>query len=141
MHQPGAPLIPPNQSLKVALSSPSATRNSAGEVGSSSASLATNKKMVWYTAEVQKSDEFPLPAGQKQVILEQGIGFAYRFSDSKLPPGITQSDVGSFFHFFYQAIRYFDGDLPGMSLLDEQGQQIPSGTYTEGGNHVSMELL
>lgn len=147
--RPGAPLIPPNQSLKIAVTGPSATMSSSGQVANSSQSLQSDEKMIWYMVEVQKGGGLKFPAGEKQVFMEHGIGYAYRFAVSRLPPlpaplsGLPQSAIqsmlGTFFHYFYQAIRYFDGDLP--AITDEVGQQIPSGTYTEGGNHPSMELL
>lgn len=147
-YRPGAALIPPNQSLKLAVTRPSATMSASGQAANPSQSLQSNEKMLWYMVEVQRTSGFRFPAGEKQVFMEHGIGYAYRFAVSRLPPlpgplasmpqSAIQSLLGTFFHYFYQAIRYFDGDL---GVPDETGQQIPSGTYTENGNHTSMELL
>jgi hypothetical protein len=72
------PLIPPNQDLTIAIANPATTRtDSLGSVlQQSGVTLDKTLKAVWYTVDVSGT----LPADARQVIFEQGVGFAYRYN-------------------------------------------------------------
>lgn len=125
-----APLIPPNQSLKVSITNPGAT------AATDTSALDLLKKLVWYEVEIQKSDSIPFDAGVKQVIMGHGMGWAFQYGG----PGatsVTQQDLSDFFHWFYDLIRYFDSNITGTA------EQIPDGTYTgvSSGTPIKMEDL
>lgn len=74
---PGNPLIPPTQSLKVAITSPSLTTayDDDNVLGNTFAPIwAETTKAVWYSADIVAPSSFG-----SHVILEQGCGYSHRY--------------------------------------------------------------
>ncbi len=85
----GSPLIPPNQDLHVAVTNPATRRSGlvpalspvvppvdpARAVATSSTPLDPAMKAIWYTVDVTDPRE-----GQRQVLLEEGVSFAFRYN-------------------------------------------------------------
>ena len=71
---PGEPLIPPNQGLRIAITGDSPTFDAQMNL-TSSAALPGASKSVWYTADISSP-----PQGQRQVICEQGVAWAYAYN-------------------------------------------------------------
>jgi hypothetical protein len=153
----GAPLIPPNQHLRLAMTHPSADRvdgylpgkNVVGpaNVAVGGTALPALEKAMWYTVDISE----PNP-DEPQVVMEQGIGqaFAYHLNGeftgmaslmTFLFPGPDPDDtvmggrsMEEIYHLVYGFIRYF-GTLT-------RRPQIPEGNYS--GQHpstLSMEEL
>ena len=148
----GAPLIPPNQKLKHAMTSPTHTRFSDDHIinPSSPGALDPLRKLNWYSVDI-----FNPAANQTQVVFEQGMGWAYRYAtpdEASAVDGLTdaindslpwtgrptQQEMAEFFDIVYERFRYFDGLLQPhvASCVD----QVPDGSYSVGGS-VSMEDL
>jgi hypothetical protein len=143
----GAPLIPPNQHLSVALTHPDTTRHNGERVldPANIKDLDHLVKAIWYTVDITNH----LPAGKQQVILEQGCGYAFDYHDGVTaffmrrflndvvdpdpPPPPTLLDL---YHQIYEEIRYY---------YDANHQnpeaQIPPGFYHPTGAQTSMEEL
>lgn len=126
---PGAPLIPPNQRLDVIVSK---------EVG--------NLAGVAY-----KVTAFDPGVDEAQVLLEQGISFAFSYGGLAypflgplaaalwlIPPLPTDLSRRKFFHEVYPAIRWYDQVIDGCST--DMVQQIP-GAPTDTGAIPRLEQL
>lgn len=133
----GAPLIPPNQRLTVAICKPRPGRFSTEQIldPNSLEQLPERNKMIWYCADIVT----PAP-GQKQVICKHGLGWAYRYampneSDAvkglcrppfrpiRDDPPATQQQMSDYFeNVIYPAFRYVDWH--GTKL-----NQIPDGSF------------
>jgi len=153
----GAPLIPPNQKLRVALCSPARTRASDTTIlGGSHLSLDVLRKLIWYHADVIHTQDNPINANSQQVILEHGLGWAFRYStpqESSAVDGLTdaisdslpwtgvptQEEMMNFFEQdVYPTFRYFSSILGGYTV-----NQVPEGTHddVEFGTRVTLEDL
>lgn len=77
---PGNPLVPPNQSVKVAMTRPETESFNRFYVldpnNTTSVSLDPDVKAVWYSCEIDNVPDFD----SSHVILEQGVGFAFRYN-------------------------------------------------------------
>lgn len=142
---PGAPLVPPNQRVKVAVCAPQATRFNKEDIINlnAPAPLPDRNKMIWYTADILgMPNEVGPAAGQKQVICEHGLGWAYRYSlrsecstmDDLVAgmatlrwfAGTGPANQGEMADFFEQTV------YPNMRYVDWYGtriNQIPNGDY------------
>jgi hypothetical protein len=145
----GAPLIPPNQRLMFALCRPGATRHSADHIINPAASGALDplRKLNWYCVDIiQPNFE------QRQVLFEQGIGWAYRYAledestaVDRLTDGIsddlpltgtpTHQQMMEFFDDVYKLFRYRDAPHVGSCV-----NAVPQGTF-DGGTGTAMEDL
>jgi hypothetical protein len=145
----GAPLIPPNQRLMFALCRPAATRHSADHIINTAAAAALDplRKLYWYCIDIIRPH-----FEQRQVIFEQGIGWAYRYAledeataVDRLTDGIedelpltgtpTHEEMMGFFEEVYELFRYrHSSHVP--SCVDA----VPQGTFT-GGTGTAMEDL
>jgi hypothetical protein len=135
---PGAPLVPPNQRVKVAVCAPRARRHDSDRILDPTAlgRLPDRNKVIWYSAEILKP-----AAGEKQVICEHGIGWAYRYAmqdESDAVDGMAsriaflpvlgtapsnQAEMSDFFE---------DHVYPGFRYVEWHGtriNQIPNGDY------------
>ena len=114
------------------------------------------KKLIWYCADVIHTAAVPINAGEQQVILEAGLGWAYRYAlpgdkESALYGLIslltafngvpkkpyTQPRIMDFFEKkVYPGFRYYDDGTI-------KSDQIPQGTYAEEmtGPGKTMESL
>jgi hypothetical protein len=159
----GSPLIPPNQRLMFALCRPGATRHSADHIINSAAPGALDplRKLYWYCVDVIQPHFKEVKPGDRdwmhrQVIFEQGIGWAYRYAledeakttdrltdaiGDDLPITLTDTptrhEMMEFFQEVYELFRYRDdfGNHIG-SCVDG----VPPGTY-DGGTGTAMEDL
>jgi hypothetical protein len=135
---PGSPLVPPNQKVKVALCAPHATRFSEDNILNPAAlgALPVRNKVIWYS-----SDIFAPKAGKKQVIMEHGMGWAYRYAMQNESSAVddicsrkaflpifgsnpsTQEEMSDFFEeHVYPVMRY-------LNWVGTKINQIPDGTY------------
>ncbi|MFZ4263324.1 hypothetical protein ACFRAE_14890 [Sphingobacterium sp. HJSM2_6] len=112
-----APLIPPNQSLKVSITHPNASNSS------DTGALDVLNKLLWYEVEIQNAETVPFDADTVQVIFSQGMGWAFKFGYADISP-LTDSQLSTIFHEFYDLIRYFDTSLAGTT------EQIPDGSHS-----------
>jgi hypothetical protein len=135
---PGAPLVPPNQRVKVAICAPRAVRHNAAQIinGAAPSALPTRNKVIWYCTDI-----IAPTAGQKQVVCEHGFGWAYRYAMQDESPAVggmtsrfaflpvfslapsTQAEMSDFFE---QHV------YPGFRYLEWHGtriNQIPNGDY------------
>jgi hypothetical protein len=145
----GAPLIPPNQRLSFAICAPNQTRHSHDHIvdPNSPGLLDARTKLNWYCVDVIN----PLPK-QRQVIFEQGMGWAYRYANHAEAPILADLDdafnddlpwfdtpsiaeMNKFMEQVYEEFRYIDG----MGILC--GDQAPSGQYTDADHSTLMEEL
>jgi hypothetical protein len=118
--EPDAPLIPPNQMLHVAVTQPATTRSAVDamralitgtdRVVDGTQVLDWAEKAIWYMVDI----EDPV-AGERQVILEQGCGFAYEYFGL---PDIAEEMT---FMAVYMSIRWHKD-------LSPVQQQVPDGT-------------
>jgi hypothetical protein len=146
----GAPLIPPNQRLTFALCRPGATRHSADHIINPAAPVALDplRKLNWYCVDVIEP-QFE----QRQVLFEQGIGWAYRYAledeslavdrltdgisdDLQLTGTPTHQEMMEFFDEVYELFRYRESPFVSGSCVDA----VPQGTY-DGGTGTAMEDL
>lgn len=148
----GAPLIPPNQKLIHAITSPSRTRHNQDHIINPAApgTLDPLRKLSWYCVDI-----FDPGVNQKQVIFEQGMGWAYRYAtpdEAAAVDGLTdvtffdslpwtshpnQSQMAEFFDEVYELFRYFGMLQPHVgSCVD----QVPDGSFG-GSSGTSMEDL
>ena len=164
--QHDAPKVPPNQKVRIAICNTTANSGNGGNSYSDSnilnpqslGNLDPLRKMFWYRAEIIRPN-----ANEDQVVMEQGIGWAFRYAmpswlSTPLTPGIggesdavdgltdvlpdslpwtsapTQDAVSDFFeNSVYPAFRYKDTQ-----------DQVPEGnhdTLYSGGTGTSMEDL
>jgi len=151
----GSPLVPPNQKVTVALCRPKHTRADDTHIVAGSAALDPLEKLIWYCADVIHTKDLPINQSEQQVIMEMGLGWAYRYAlksdnDSAIygifslltlfngaPKEYTQPRIMEFFEKkVYPGFRYFDD---GTIKCD----QIPPGTHAEEmtGPGKSMESL
>lgn len=131
----GAPLVPPNQRVTFAITSPGTDRYSRDEVFESGApdQLDKLKKLCWYTVDVIDPQ-----AEKTQVIFEQGMGWSYRYAvpaESStlfsfvptIDPGLllerspSQGRMNRFFEDAYEVFRYRG---------DSCQNQVPYGDYS-----------
>lgn len=136
-----APLVPPNQRVMVAICAPRPARFSADHIinPAAPAALPARNKMIWYCTDVIEP-----AAGQKQVICEHGLGWAYRYAmqnESEAVDGLagylfrtqflptlvstptTQAQMADYFEQrVYPTFRYVD-------FFGTRVNQIPDGTY------------
>jgi hypothetical protein len=144
-----SPLIPPNQTVRVALCRRNATRYNANNIinEAAPATLDLLYKLIWYEATILKPN-----ANEKQVVFDHGMGWAYRyclpsenntisklytlvnsfsalvFTISGIPALWTQQNVADFFEQdVYPFFRYIDGVK---TLTGNAINQIPTGDYT-----------
>lgn len=164
--QAGAPLIPPNQKLTVAICKPDRTRASPAKIlppAGSRAALEKGRKLIWYCVDIADGFYAKLNQGEQQVIMEHGVGWAYRYAypfesfpvyalytalaPIPLPPTIdellalTQSDLMYFFEDrVYPSFRYWAARVDGSDIVTNQ---IPEGTLHDvmAGPPQSMESL
>lgn len=136
---PNAPLVPPNQRVKVAICAPRAARHSADHIinPAAPAVLPARNKMIWYSTDILDP-----AAGRKQVICEHGLGWAYRYAmqnESDAVDGLasrraflpvfasapsTQAEMSDFFEqHVYPGFRYVE--LGGGRI-----NQVPNGDYS-----------
>jgi hypothetical protein len=167
-----APKVPPNQKIRIAVCNTNANIDKNGNSHSEDnilypgvfADLDTLKKMFWYRAEIIKPN-----AGKEQVMMEQGIGWAYRYAtptrfSTPLTPGFggesdavdgltdlilgddnpwintpTQKQISDFFETKVYPIFRYK------EVEDEFIDQVPEGSheilFTSGGTPISMEDL
>lgn len=125
----GAPLIPPNQRLRIAVTDPSRDSSYvAGKVSDGSVTLGSSfertggpddrKRALWYMVEIDAPKE-----EQRQVVFEQGAGFAFDYAD----------DPEDFDSAYYQSLRW-----------NGSTQRIPKGDTAvtkTGGGTVAAENL
>ncbi len=130
----GTPLVPPNQRLQVAVTRPDTVRQDpSSDVVTASRQLDPNQQAIWYTADVID----PRP-GDLQVILEQGVAYAYDY-DTNSPflyaslegtrKLLGKPDTIPFdeeVHDWYQLMRWYQG--PGANV-----EQVPDGTLAQPG--------
>ncbi|MTV36369.1 hypothetical protein [Duganella radicis] len=135
---PGAPLIPPNQRLHVAICAPRAARFNVDHIinPAAPAALPVRNKVIWYCSDILQP-----AAGQRQVICEHGMGWAYRYAmqnESAAVDGMTgitafrpllvsapatQAEMSDFFEeYIYPGFRYYNS--AGTMI-----NQVPDGTY------------
>ncbi len=145
----GAPLIPPNQRLMYAICNPTRTRFSNDHIINPAqlGNLDELRKLNWYSVDILNPT-----ANQKQVIFEQGMGWAYRYAvpdeaetiedlndgfldDLPWTGTPTQLQMMQFFDHVYEVFRYFQTDVAGNCV-----NQVPDGTHN-GGTAPSMEDL
>lgn len=148
----GAPLIPPNQKLMHAITTPNRTRHNHDHIinPSSPGTLDPLRKLSWYCVDI-----IDPAVNQKQVIFEQGMGWAYRYAVPAESSAVddltgviffdslpwidnpTQQDMTEFFDDVYEVFRYFGTLQPHVgSCVD----QVPEGSFT-GSSGTSMEDL
>lgn len=139
-----APLIPPNQRLMVALCQPGATRFNDDHIINPAAPAALDplRKLIYYSVTIHD----PVVAGQKQVILSHGIGWAYRYATPKeskpmetLPLAVlaplfpwskspTQAEIADIFErYIYPTFRYVGLTAAGFQCT----QQVPDGSWNK----------
>jgi hypothetical protein len=130
-----APMIPPNQDLKVAVTSPLTTRvDPLADAVQVSRPLDPARKALWYTVDVTDPH-----VEERQVLLEMGIAFCYRYNFS-VPvmadnlswlrdltwqgnePDLRGDD--EVLHLLYSLTRWFI-----TPEFQATGEQIPSGTF------------
>lgn len=133
-----APLVPHNQRITVALCRPNATRHNDNSIIDVTApqgqGLNTLQKLIWYESEIHAPN-----MGEQQVIMEHGIGWAYRYSndsESSAVDGLTdiigddlpwtgtptQHQISDFFeNQVYPFFRYIDG----LNCIN----QVPDSSY------------
>ncbi|MBS0180502.1 MAG: hypothetical protein JSR20_17230 [Nitrospira sp.] len=135
---PSAPLVPPNQRVQVAICAPRPARFSAVHIinPAAPAALPARNKMIWYCTDI-----IAPAAGQKQVICEHGLGWAYRYAmqnESSAVDGMsgrsaflplfasepsTQAEMSDFFEqHVYPGFRY-------IVWAGTRINQIPDGSY------------
>lgn len=136
-----APLIPPNQRLIVALCRPGTTRFNDDHIIDlvAPAALDPLRKLIYYSVIIQN----PV-ANEKQVILNHGIGWAYRYatpSESRAVDGLakaitdslpwtgtpTQAQMATFFEDDVYPIFRYIGVLEGG--IFRCSDQVPDGTW------------
>lgn len=157
---PGGPLIPPNQSLRIAITNPDIQPYDGENVLDPNAApslLSTNVKAVWYSFDI-----INVPVlSPSFVVMEQGAGYAFQYSKSVnrligfgefmvkrivnlLPLAIRQFiddviddlDTQDYFEIIYRLMRFFNFDA-NFSTFD----QIPDGIYSPNSDNISMESL
>ena len=166
----GAPLIPHNQKLIVAICVPNQTRFSEENILNSDSNILLHgtNKMIWYCVDiydVTTDQNLRLNSGEQQVIMEQEVGWSYRYANpvestavndlisaiewnltrlhvpilniTVFPPlPLDQAQMSDYFEtIIYPRFRY----IPGTSI-----NQIPSGTWNElwnGPTGVRIEEL
>jgi hypothetical protein len=149
------PLIPPNQKLTVAICQPDRARVSDARIlppAGSRGTLDPLRKLIWYCADVFHIPDAKINAGEQQVIMEHGIGWAFRYAlptdkDTEIkglldvfagePDPVTQASLMQFFE---------DKVYPGFRYWRSRGittNQIPEGTNDDvmTGARRSMESL
>lgn len=161
---PKAPLIPPNQRLRVAITKANHIRNVVtvapsntnptynwdedSILGGFSNNLDQKLKTIWYAIDIKWPN-----AGEKQVILEQGLGWAYRYTKPgetpdeseielivnltqpqlRLKDPISQADMNKFFvEKIYPDIRYIEGTHKTTGTKEQYLEQIPNGNFKGG---------
>ena len=150
----GSPLIPPNQKLTVAICDPGRTRTSASKIlpaAGSRAPLPALEKMIWSCADIVDGyTAARCNAGEQQVIMEHGVGWAYRYATYiesgnvgklavlfPLMPLPTNDSMMAFFEKeVYPVFRYWTAR--GITT-----NQIPEGTHDDvmAGARQTMEGL
>src|SRR5207247_11382683 len=76
-----SPLIPPNQKLTVAICRPGHVRvNDAQILPTGRGKLDKLRKQIWYCVDVIHTTDAPINENKQQVILEAGLGWAYRYA-------------------------------------------------------------
>jgi len=141
-----SPLIPPNQKLTVAICRPGHVRVNDTQILPSTGrgKLDKLRKLIWYCADVIHTDDVPINATEQQVILEAGLGWAYRYA---LP-----ADECPALYSFFGLLTAFKGEpdkpytqerimeffekkvYPGFRYYDDgtiKCDQIPQGTYDQ----------
>jgi hypothetical protein len=144
-------MVPPNQIIFVYLCRRNATRSGGGVIfnPSSPATLDLRYKLVWYEATINNPN-----ANEKQVVLDHGMGWAYRYC-TKFENGAialiytlihsflgvatgfiaapdTQQQTADFFEKdVYPFFRYIDGVT---SAAGKAINQVPAGDYDKTGN-------
>jgi hypothetical protein len=135
----GGPLIPPNQRLMHAITTPTRTRFNHDHIinTASPGSLDPLRKLNWYCVDILDPD-----ANRKQVIFEQGIGWAYRYAtpdesapvsglqtavNDSLPGAPNQMQMAQFFNHVYEVFRYFNGLITHVPNCTDQ---VPNGRYS-----------
>ena len=141
------PLIPGNQDLTVAVAHPSTVRSDpmGPVIQQPGVALDPAVKAVWYTVDISGT----LPAERRQVILEQGGTFAFRYNwDTSvtlkkwvawlrglpyLQQGLSDEDT---LHLGYPYLRWF---------LDSTGTpfsaQVPTGDFTPPAESTPLESI
>lgn len=77
------PLIPPNQSLKIAITNEGKVpfnKEFVVDPGANPITLDTDIKSVWYSVDILHDQTYP-EVENRYVILEQGAGYAFRYSE------------------------------------------------------------
>jgi hypothetical protein len=137
----GSPLIPPNQHLTITLAHPDTKRRADGTVvnPNNPEILPSVRKAIWYTVDIS-----PLAVGRKEIIFEQGCGYAFMYNNRstcnkmkwfvyKRPA--DEKTCTETFHHAYDMIRYF-------MELTRHDPQVPEGNYRDStGDKLPMEDL
>ena len=109
----GAPLIPYNQQLKIAITHPTNGTTYPDHPTdrvvpqNDNTDLHKDKKAIWYSAEIVNGG-----LGESHVVLEQGCGYAYEYSDVARALDVIVNDEyewGSYFSSAFTSLdRYFE---------------------------------
>ncbi|MEM1325583.1 MAG: hypothetical protein AAGI23_06495 [Bacteroidota bacterium] len=148
------PKVPYNQKVTVAICNTNRGPNSFSDTNildpSNLSILSPSTKIYWYRVEVIDPN-----ANEQQVLMEQGIGWAYRYStpdesesiadlsDSLLGP-IKPSSSWSSPPTQKEMSTYFENDVYPVFRYKDKGDQIPEGNHNKlhnGGTDTSMEDL
>lgn len=151
----GLPLIPPNQDLRVAITGPSYVRSNPQDNISASDVLPAERKTIWYTVDI--SGDLDHRPRQQQVILEQGISYAYRNNFPSLfwsvildyiraeenLPLTTPFTNSALIHRNYSYSRWYFKEPLNPATPEEEHMQVPTGTTlaTMGSTQVKLEDL
>lgn len=151
-----APQVPPNQRVKIALCNHNANPGTGGKSysdasilnPSSNLPLDALKKMLWYRSEI-----FLPKSGESQVILEHGIGWAFRYSypfESFAVNMLTKVLPDDLPHHIliiptvHQMNQFFEESVYPSFRYKGNNDQVPPGTHTklfDGRQGPAMEDL
>jgi hypothetical protein len=149
-----APLVPPNQKVRVALCRFDANSSNGGNSFSDSqilnpaalGVLDVLRKMIWYRVEMINPN-----SNETQVAMEHGIGWAFRYStpdESGSIDGLTDFISDSLpwtgTPTQHEMSNFFETDVYPLYRYRGTQDQVPQGSHTQlygGGTGTSMEDL
>ncbi len=147
-----SPLIPPNQRLTIAVTSPLSQRFNEDNIidPASPKNLDSQQKDIWYSVDIiDPSPGFLVDSqtnkyNNKQVILENGLGWSFRYSkpsESDAIKGLGVKYLMTGISWIinppmnHELANFFEKEVyPDMRYIDNCLQQVPDGSFDDGQN-------
>jgi len=115
----GAPLIPPNQELELAIANKTTTY---ANLATASAALDSDVKAIWYVATANDPN-----ATELQVFMEHGCGYAFKYHNN-----ISAKIVAVYLYFLKE--KY--GQVPGVESIKTEIDNFYGSSITDAANKI-----